>query len=138
MPYSSELKSLECDSPDAPICMNGGVCFDMSKLSRERKMNHMTCYCSKEYFGPHCEFSANELHLDRKTTTARKAIIVKRKVGNFKEVERSTKRIRKIQKTLKVQKKVDRRVTMLSKVIGKFKQNARDNKDCILDTFSLL
>ena len=62
----SRFRVLECDTDDAPICINGGVCLDSSKLN-SLWMNFdygMACVCPKSYYGPHCEFSIHTTILE--------------------------------------------------------------------------
>lgn len=47
---------LECDGMNSPVCMNGGVCADWSKLSSFH-VNFEACVCAKSFYGPHCEYS---------------------------------------------------------------------------------
>jgi len=55
------LTSMQCDSANSPICLNGGACLDLSKFVDKPGQNpQMSCYCPKKYFGPHCEYASKE------------------------------------------------------------------------------
>ena len=55
------IPSMQCDSPNSPICLNGGACLDLSKfLNKPEQKPQMSCYCPKKYFGPHCEYASKE------------------------------------------------------------------------------
>ena len=66
-PFMLKLHALECNTDAAPICLNGGICFDWSKIggvSIRNDVNLMGCYCQQRFYGPHCEFAINSTILN--------------------------------------------------------------------------
>ena len=58
--YGNPLIKYECDTPESPICLNGGFCLDMGRLTHGY-YNFQTCECAVDYFGPNCEYSSDFL-----------------------------------------------------------------------------
>ena len=63
----SFMKILECDGTNAPICLNGGICYDFAKLNLywAERVNMMSCFCPGSFYGPHCEYSVQATIIGR-------------------------------------------------------------------------
>ena len=95
--FMSKLRPLECNSINAPICLNGGLCVDWSKFG-DNRLSHQSCQCQEGFFGPHCEYSTSTLfdlnddHLDLDAIKKSREIRdTRRKVTKKRHVKKVTK-----------------------------------------------